>query len=232
MLGAVFFDLDDTLYLERDYVHSGFRAVAEFVETKGIDSSTDCLESLWNLFKAGVRSDTFNRWARSKQADALVPELVRVYRQHEPRIDLQPGAVELLSWARSVAPTGVVTDGAIAGQQRKVDALRLNHLVDTVVYSDAWGRAAWKPSPIPYLKALEACGASAEQSVYVADNPTKDFIGARAVGMRTLRLRHADGLHASVEPASADYAADLEVTTVAQVQQAIEALGSARPERL
>ena len=52
---GVAFDLDDTLYLERDYVRSGFRAVAEYA-VRGADvSAEDAFTFLWHDFLAGVR---------------------------------------------------------------------------------------------------------------------------------------------------------------------------------
>ena len=52
-------DLDDTLFLERDYVLSGLRAVGEHVATTyGRTGFGDVAVA---LFEAGVRGDTFNR---------------------------------------------------------------------------------------------------------------------------------------------------------------------------
>src|SRR5664280_2826371 len=55
---CVVFDLDDTLYLERDYVASGFRAVgiwcAERLGLEGIEEQAEV------LFIQGRRGDIFN----------------------------------------------------------------------------------------------------------------------------------------------------------------------------
>ena len=56
-LGVVF-DIDDTLYLERDYVRSGFRAVGEHVaRSTGVDGFSDLA---FALFEQGLRGHIFD----------------------------------------------------------------------------------------------------------------------------------------------------------------------------
>ncbi|MGQ9635778.1 MAG: HAD family hydrolase, partial [Bryobacteraceae bacterium] len=55
----VAFDLDDTLYLERDYVRSGFEAVGEWAKERlGIGDFT---QRAWRWFQQGRRGDIFNQ---------------------------------------------------------------------------------------------------------------------------------------------------------------------------
>lgn len=43
-----------------------------------------------------------------------------------------------------------------------------------------------KPAPEPFLKAIELAGCSADECIYIGDNPTKDTRPAKEVGMRTI----------------------------------------------
>jgi FMN phosphatase YigB (HAD superfamily) len=52
----------------------------------------------------------------------------------------------------------------------------------------------------------------------VADNPAKDFRGARSVGMDTVRVRHADGLYAGLEASSPADAPDREVARIEDME--------------
>src|SRR5262249_51308558 len=90
---------------------------------------------------------------------------------------------------------GVLTDGMAAVQRRKLRALGLDRRVPCIVVSDDYGLDCWKPSPVPYRAALEQLGVAAGQAVYVGDNPAKDFIGARALGIATVRVRRPVGDH-------------------------------------
>lgn len=55
---VIVFDLDDTLYLEREYVRSGFQAVDDWLSTEGIMNGFR--EHAWRLFESGLRNHTFN----------------------------------------------------------------------------------------------------------------------------------------------------------------------------
>lgn len=60
--------------------------------------------------------------------------------------------------------------------------------------------ATRKPSTVPYLAALGALGAHAGRAVYVEDNPGKDFVGARSLGMTTVRVLTGEYRHVVAAP--------------------------------
>lgn len=220
---AIVFDLDDTLYPERDYVLSGFRAVAMWAETHLDIPAEQGSTELQQLFAQGVRGDTFNRWLLSHGIDGadLTPQLVQVYREHTPTLTPFPGMPQLLDRLRDRYRLGIVSDGYLAVQQRKLAALGLADYFDVVVFSDQLGREAWKPSTRPFETVLERIGVASEASVYVADNPKKDFLGARRAGMATIWLRQPDGEYTHLEPPTSQHAPDLLVTTLALLEHAV-----------
>jgi len=191
-LGAVF-DLDDTLYLERDYVSSGFRAVAEYAVQGTELAAEEAFTFLWEQFLAGVRGATFN--ALLARYPALsgrrgVMELVRCYRDHAPHIDYLPGAEALLQelGTRGVR-LAVISDGPLVSQAAKAEALGVARYADPVILTDAWGEDFWKP----HIRAFEAVAAAfelpPERLVYIGDNPTKDFHAPTRLGWQSVRLR-------------------------------------------
>ncbi len=218
---AVVFDLDDTLYSERDYVLSGMRAVADWARDSLGFPAEQTYGQLHDLFEAGVRGETFDRWALNNdlQPEACVPAMVDVYYQHQPRITLEANTIELLSQLRELCRLGIITDGYLNVQQRKTAALGLDRTIQTIVYSDAFGRDAWKPDPRPFHAVLERLEVPADRAVYVGDNPAKDFFGARRVGMETIRIRRPDGLHRDLEPATADHAPDREIDVLTDLHR-------------
>jgi len=224
---AILFDLDDTLYPEREYVFSGFRAVATWVEARLGIPQAQGIEELLGLYETGQRRQTFDVWLErhGKRQEVPVKRLVEVYRQHAPTIAPHPGAAELLDSLRKTYRLGLVSDGYLAVQQRKLAALGLAHYFDTVVFSDEWGRAAWKPNRRPFEAALERLGGIPPTLVvYVADNPEKDFIGARQLGLKTIRVRYPYGVYCDITPESAAYQPDLDITTLEEVGQALPVL--------
>ena len=218
---AVVFDLDDTLYLERRYVHSGGRALACWLSgALGIEPQ-QAERELCAAISRHPFGDPFGRWLRRRRLDPerWMPQMLACYRGHTPTIQLEAGVERLLSRLARHRRLGLVTDGRFEQQRLKVEALRLHRWPLAMVLSDELGRDAWKPSVEPYQRVLELLGATAERAVYVGDNPAKDFLGARRAGMLSVRLRRRGGLHARREPACRAHAADLEATSLRSLER-------------
>ncbi len=199
MAVCVVFDLDDTLYLERDYVRSGFRAVGEWCENHlqlhGIG------DLAWRLFSEGRRGDIFDRALREQSGTSAEPgiieALVHVYRDHSPEIRLAADAADCLTRLSSVVPMAMITDGHPASQWKKIDALNIRELFGTIVVTGEWGDEFHKPNPRAFRKA-EGDFPAAQRYFYVADNPAKDFTAPRALGWTNVRVRRSSGLYSEI----------------------------------
>jgi len=106
-------------------------------------------------------------------------------------------------------------------QKRKLTALGLTSCFDVLVFSDEWGREAWKPNSKPFEFALERLKVAGSEAVYVADNPLKDFLGARQVGMWTVRVRRPNGLYSYLEPPSSEHTPDVEIETLDRFEEVV-----------
>lgn len=201
---CVVFDVDDTLYLERDYVWSGFRAAGEWVA--GAFGLRDFAERAWAEFEGGRRLDIFDRVLLSGGVEvdrAVVAQLVRRYREHLPAIRLLPDARRSLDALHGDVALAAVSDGPFASQRAKVEALGLSRWLAPMVLTAELGEGLGKPHPGAFRIVEEATGCSGPACVYVADNPSKDFAGPASLGWRTIRVRREGGLHQSL-PSGAD----------------------------
>ena len=214
------FDLDDTLYPEGAYVASGFRAVGEALAREHGVEGFGALAAA--VAAEGARGNVFDEALRragvaEASVASLVPWCVACYREHLPDIALFPGGHEALEALRGTVKLAVLTDGWLVAQRRKIEALGLAARVDAVVYSDAFGREHWKPSEVPYRAVADALGVAHDGCVYIADNPAKDFITAKALGWRTLQVARPGQTHAAEAPSAAHAAevtaADLPAAT-------------------
>jgi putative hydrolase of the HAD superfamily len=210
------FDLDDTLYLERDYVRSGFHAAGMWARRElGVP---DFSERALREFECGRRADIFDRVLDSYgllDCNA-VARLVQVYRSHTPSITLLPDAIQCLNALRSRCHLALITDGRVVQQQNKLRALELDTGLDLVVLTDKWGREFWKPNLRAFNYVQQQFAVSPDSCVYIADNPAKDFVGPRRLGWRTIRIRRENGLHRQ-HSAQESYAADREVADLCEV---------------
>lgn len=215
-LSAVLLDLDDTLYPEREFARGGFRAAAAVLAERLRRTSSELFELLWKQFESGVRGSIFDSVLAELKVphDAvLIDELIQAYRSHEPQLTLFADAERLLPMIWPRYGLGLLTDGPADVQRRKVKALGLQFRVEAIVYSDDFGREHWKPSPIPYLELLRKLHVDPSHAVYVGDNPKKDFIGARRLGLQTVRIRRPNTEHGHVEP-QLGFEADHEITSL------------------
>lgn len=197
MIRGLVLDVDDTLYLERDYVRSGFRHLDVWCERElrvsGIGTRA------WSLFEEGVRRTTIT----DALADSgvrittdLVHEVVEQYRSHAPDIHLLPDAEALLVRAARDIPVAVVTDGPAQSQRAKVEALGLERWASTVVVTAEHGSS--KPDPEMFRLATRGWTTPTDSIAYIADNPTKDFEGPLSLGWQAIRVRRAASLHQSL----------------------------------
>jgi len=196
---AVVFDLDDTLYAERDYVRSGYRAVAEHLRRQ--TGRTEPFEDwLWRRFEAGQAGGALDALDEHFSL-SLGPEglagLVGVYREHRPLIAPRPGAPEVLRRLGRRFRLGLLSDGYLPAQRLKLDALGIAPLLDAVVMTEEMGREFWKPAPEGYAAVRDMLGAADERCVYVADNPAKDFVAPNRMGWRTVQLVCAGQIHSA-----------------------------------
>ena len=63
-ISVLVFDLDDTLYLERDFVVSGFREVAHVLGRLIGTEEIRVFRFMWSLFENGSRGKIFNQALR------------------------------------------------------------------------------------------------------------------------------------------------------------------------
>jgi putative hydrolase of the HAD superfamily len=195
---CVVFDIDDTLYLERDYVRSGFQAVGKWAEDwLGIH---DFCGACWREFESGRRATIFDRALAAggqEPSPELISCLVELYRSHAPSIELAPDASEAIEQIARNSPIAVVSDGPVASQSRKADALGLRSIASPVVLTGIFGAQFRKPHTHAFAHVAERV--PARRYVYIADNPAKDFAGPNELGWTTIRVRRPGGLHELVD---------------------------------
>jgi len=201
MITVVVFDLDDTLYDEIEYCRSGFAAVSEFLANMHDAPPCECISAaLWEQFSAGNHTRTFNA-ALDELAigcdDKLVLELVKVYRNHVPKITLPEDSRGILVELSTKYTLGLLTDGFLPAQRLKVQELGIEDYFQSIVYTEELGREFWKPSPAGFEKIVQDLNARPEDIVYIADNEKKDFIAPNRLGFSTIQLIRPARIHTS-----------------------------------
>ena len=188
---AIVFDLDDTLYPEREYVQSGYRVIAAALASEEWDRSR-IYDLLWQEFESGDRRRVFNSILRQmdrEDSPEEITRLVKIYRQHRPELTLDRDVRALLETLKSQFKLGLVTDGFLPAQKLKVQALDLESFFDSICYTEELGREYWKPATKAFERISRALQCEPQQCVYVADNPAKDFIAPNQLGWQSIELQ-------------------------------------------
>jgi putative hydrolase of the HAD superfamily len=232
-VGAVLFDLDDTL-LDADAAwRSGVGRLIARAPHLGLAEATQAWGEVFapwfERFLEGEISLAASRTGRVRDWASLVG------------VDVPPGSE--LAWFDTFAegyrdgwvlfpdvagalarlggiPLGIVTNGDGQQQREKVRALGLDAHVGVVVVSTDVGPP--KPHPRVFEVAAAGLGVAAAECAVVGDLLDRDVRGALAAGMRAVWLRRPDGPEAATIPA-----ADLvgRFTTIASLDDLSGVLG-------
>lgn len=185
------FDLDDTLYPERQYVLSGLASVAAMGEERFGWDRDESMARLVAILDEQGRGAVFDRWLREhdRYSRRMVEACVHTYRHHRPTLQLPPQTRTMLEALGKAHSLYVVTDGHKIVQQRKVEALAIAPLFKKVFITHRFGIARAKPSIHCFerIKAIERC--EWRDMAYIGDNPAKDFVNLNPLGIATVRVR-------------------------------------------
>ena len=190
---AVVFDLDGTLLDRRQsferFVRHQWERFADVLQTA---DQEQYVQTLIERDGDGYlpRKELFTgTMARFQLPSDLAGTLLNDYRAGFPSACvLFPDAVQTLRSLRaSGLPLGLITNGSVRMQSRKLECLALPPMFDAILISDAEGIA--KPDRRIFHRALERLNADPAHSVFVGDHPEVDVAGARAAGMHAVWRR-------------------------------------------
>lgn len=186
---GIIFDLDDTLYSEKQYVRSGYKKIGEFLARE------DAAEKLWSYFAAG--KPAIDEYLVEIGEEEKKDECIKIYREQIPEISLYDGVLEFIQdLKRKDIKVGIITDGRVEGQRAKLKALGLWEVMDDIIITDELGGVQFrKPCDISFRIIQNRWRMPYEQIVYVGDNPNKDFQACKQLGMKWIYFRNEDGLY-------------------------------------
>lgn len=187
----VIFDLDDTLYPERDYAIGGFLSAAAWArETLGV---TVRVERMTALLDEGYLGQLFPIVLKEANPNHCADDLkgfMRAYQAQRPVLKLfEDAAVAVQSMVGGYS-MGLITDGNARSQAAKVEALAIASHFSHIIYTGALGekRAFHKPHPLSFELMEAALGREGDRFVYIGDNVSKDFVAPNGRGWSSILI--------------------------------------------
>jgi len=198
------FDLDDTLFKERDFVTSSFRVIAREADRRVIISYEKALAILCAGRDGGMAFSSLAEEVAARAPGCGLTEewMVNTYRTHTPDIKLDDATESVLAALRERGETlGLITDGRSNTQRAKIKALGLERFIEprNILVSGETGFDKTHREPFDMIMMRNP---AERRYVYVGDNSAKDFIWPNKLGWLTVQLDDADGVN--IHPQSSD----------------------------
>jgi putative hydrolase of the HAD superfamily len=250
---VVLFDLDDTLFAHRAAVANGIKAhVARLGAPYGVlDAATtvafwhDLEESHYHAYLAGRLDFEGQRRARARDFaarhgialddDAASVWFATYFERYVENWALHDDTLPCLDELEQRIPGvrfGLITNGDLAYQTRKVTAVGLDARIDGIVASGEVGVV--KPDAAIFVHACEEFGVEPADAAYVGDRLRTDAIGAARAGLTGIWLNRTAVVPDPPDAADARAAAVVEIrslTDLPAVLTPIPANENRRPRR-
>jgi len=186
---AVLFDLDNTLYDAQQYFLGAFNDISKYISAKHSLHQQEVYKTLVGLWreKTSMYPYLFNDLLTflHLSQDSL-KSIIKIFNDYSGVIEPYPDVIPTLRalQARNYK-LGVVTDGNVERQKRKIELLTLEPFFDAIIYTK---EIESKPSALPFSRALYKLKVKPSAALYVGDNPLLDFKGAKEAGIKTIRI--------------------------------------------
>ncbi|MFP3464373.1 HAD family hydrolase [Leifsonia sp. SIMBA_070] len=210
---VVLFDLDDTLFAHRAAVEVGILRYAEALGAPYGALEADEVVTIWHdleeehyhSYLAGELDFEGQRQARARdfaarhgvalsaeQASAWFADYfehyVAAWSLHDDALPALDALVRTLPGVRF----GLITNGDLAFQRRKVEAVGLDARIERLIASGELGVV--KPDAAIFHAACELYGIEPSEAAYVGDRLRTDAIGAARAGLTGVWLNRRDAI--------------------------------------
>jgi putative hydrolase of the HAD superfamily len=203
----LFFDLDHTLW---DFDANAMETLAEVYDqmqltAKGVSSFNDFSRHylhhnaiLWDRYHRGFITADDLKWKRMWRTllEFKIGDEALAKQMSERFLDILPTKQNLFPHTREILThlkeknyiLHLITNGFEKTQKRKIEHAQIAHYFDEMITSEKSNSV--KPQKEIFEYALNATGATLEESIMIGDNPDADIQGAINAGMDSIYVNH------------------------------------------
>ena len=95
----------------------------------------------------------------------------------------------------------------------------IENFFDLIIYTDDYGKGKSKPNLYSFKKVLKYFNVNSKKTIYVGDDPHKDFYGAKKLGIKTARV--LQGRYKNIK-AKRNFGADYEINEVTEIKKLLK----------
>ena len=137
-MNVIFFDLDNTLYDSEIYYTRAFKSISEFLEKEfkvKQESSFDFLYSNWKK-TTSMYNQMFDDVINKFDLKISTFDLVKIFNEQEVyESDLFSDTIPVLQKLSNKFKLGIITDGDVSRQKRKLRNCKLHDFANFVIYT-------------------------------------------------------------------------------------------------
>ncbi|MFH1182393.1 MAG: TIGR02253 family HAD-type hydrolase [Candidatus Woesearchaeota archaeon] len=222
MIKAVIFDLDNTLIDFMKMKKAAVNAAVDAMISAGIKMpKEEATKALYELYdKYGIEyQQIFQKFLQktNRKVDyKILAAGIVAYRKVQPSF-LEPygsAVPTLLRLREQGLKLAIVSDAPRLKAWLRLVEMKLQDFFDVVVCHEDTNQ--YKPSSLPFLKALKKLKFLPEECIMVGDWPERDIRGAKQLGMKTVFAKY--GAVREV----ADSGADFEISNISELLKVVE----------
>jgi len=209
---AVLFDLDNTLMdFLRMKTMSCEAAITAMIDAGLPLGKEKAMATLWELYqKFGIEYSTiFQKFLLKTLGRVdykiLASGIIAYRRVKAGFTEPYPYVLQTLIKLRERGyRLAVVSDAPRMKAWLRLAGMGITDFFDAVVtMDDAGGKL--KPDPKPYKVALEKLGLKPDEVIFVGDNPNRDILGAKRLGIRTVLAKYGEWTEAEEKSLRPDF---------------------------
>ena len=192
-MSAIFFDLDNTLFNVEQYFYGAFKKISMYLSKKHNLSRKNIQKKLKDLWKnkSSMYPELFDDLLNFYGLDENIEDIVEIFNTYDGKIKPYNDVISTLGeFKRRNYRLGIITDGNVQRQKRKIRLLGIQDFFDIIICT--YELNSPKPSEVPFKEALHRLKIKPKKIYYVGDNPLVDFKGAKKNGYFTIRLKKGE----------------------------------------
>ena len=226
MIKAVLFDLDNTLIdfmkMKRACSEAAIRAMIDSGLKIDEQSGVKKLFDMYNKYGMENQNifDRFIRETHGKLDYGMLAKAIIAYRRIKTgNLMPYPNAVKtLIKLKERGLKLGIVSDAPIKQAWLRLAELNLCDFFDVVIAKRP--KAKMKPHAMPFKKALKQLKLKPAEILFVGDDPSKDILGAKRLGMKTVLAKYGQVIYYS------KVKANFEINDISELLEIMEKIGS------
>lgn len=185
----IIFDLDDTLIDEKKYRVKNIKKILSFFLLRKINSNYKISNFIKLNYLQSKIYDNKYLTNLSKKLNIRVKksDILELFNNSPKERYVSKKDILLLKLLKKKKiKIGLITDGNYIRQFNKIYDAGIIKLFDKIIINKTEKKK--KPNKLSFKKMLSYYNLDPSQAVYIGDNPNKDFLGPKSLGIKTIRI--------------------------------------------